>query len=275
MVSLHITGSAVPHPAVGMVGRSETRHAMSGDLRVSSDSPTWKIHYFSRGIFHWQFGHEEVRLEPGSWLVIPPGAKHGGVGDIRECGSFYRFHFLTDHGPWPGLDEGEMTRLTAYLRPGVYRGGNHTALWQRLFDELQGSHVFRSGRCALLVAQLLHGCLDDLWSQDSFHNDSTQVDRVCAWIEGHLDEPLTTNTLARLTGLSRTRFTQRFREATGSAPAAYIHERRMERACDMLKDGEHSILEEALGTGFSSSQAFATTFKRSFGVTPTQWRKDI
>ena len=130
MTSLHFSGADLVHPAVGMVGRSLTQHALSGDLKVASDSPSWKIHYFARGVFHWQYGAEELRLRPGTWLIIPPGVKHGGVGGTQECGSFYWLHLLNNAGPWPGFSLAEMDILHNHLHPGAHQGQDHTPTWQ-------------------------------------------------------------------------------------------------------------------------------------------------
>lgn len=273
MASLHITGADVPHPAVGMAGRSLTDRALPGDLRIASNSPTWKVHYFARGIMHWQVGDTPLRIEPGTWLVVPPGIKHGGQRGTRECGCFYWLHLFSRRGPWPGFTTAEMPSLTEALVAGCTRSArDQSDTWARLFASLEGSDRFRAGRSGLLMGELLHACVEDQASAQQADPHASDMAAVLAWIDAHLDAPLTAHHLAHLTGLSRTRFNDRFREATGNTPAAYIHARRMERACDWLRSRRRSVTDIALNLGFSSSQAFATAFKRTRGMTPTEWR---
>jgi AraC-like DNA-binding protein len=78
--------------------------------------------------------------------------------------------------------------------------------------------------------------------------------------------------LARVAGLSESRFKHRFREEVGTTPADYQLRHKIDRACQMLIQDNTTILDTALSLGFSSSQYFATVFRRYVGVTPTEYR---
>jgi len=60
---------------------------------------------------------------------------------------------------------------------------------------------------------------------------------------------------------------------TGTSPAVYVTSRRVEFAKRMLQDDPRaSVTEIAIESGFSSSQHFATVFKRYTGVNPKDFR---
>jgi AraC-like DNA-binding protein len=59
----------------------------------------------------------------------------------------------------------------------------------------------------------------------------------------------------------------------GMAPGAWYTRRRIERAQERLREGGRAITEVAHELGFSSSQHFATVFKRHTGLTPGAWRE--
>jgi len=68
--------------------------------------------------------------------------------------------------------------------------------------------------------------------------------------------------LAAAAGLSPSRFKAKFKQQLGIPPREFILRRKVERARQMLHDGKRSVTEVAFALGFSSSQYFATVFKR-------------
>jgi AraC-like DNA-binding protein len=85
-------------------------------------------------------------------------------------------------------------------------------------------------------------------------------------------EPLEVDDLARAAGLSRAHFSREFRAAFGESPHAYLLTRRMERAAALLRTTDHSVAQICLSVGLQSIGSFTTSFKRTYGVTPTAYR---
>ncbi|MCL2623015.1 MAG: AraC family transcriptional regulator [Planctomycetaceae bacterium] len=77
--------------------------------------------------------------------------------------------------------------------------------------------------------------------------------------------------LAREVGLSESRFKHRFKEEVGISPADYQLRHKIDLACQLLRQGE-TIIDISCHLGFSSSQYFATVFRRYRGVTPAEYR---
>lgn len=99
------------------------------------------------------------------------------------------------------------------------------------------------------------------------------IARALAWIEAHLSEPLDATDLAAGSALSPGRFYEVFREATGTTPKDYILSRKIELAAARLAlEPGASVTEVAYALGFSSSQYFATVFRRYRGMSPSQAR---
>jgi AraC-like DNA-binding protein len=85
-------------------------------------------------------------------------------------------------------------------------------------------------------------------------------------------EPLGVDDLARAAGLSRAHFSREFRAAFGEPPHTYLLTRRMERAAALLRTTDHSVAEICLSFGLQSIGSFTTSFKRTYGVSPTAYR---
>jgi AraC-like DNA-binding protein len=85
-------------------------------------------------------------------------------------------------------------------------------------------------------------------------------------------EPLGVNELASAAGLSRAHFSREFRAAFGESPHTYLLTRRMERAATLLRTTDRSVADVCVSVGLQSVGSFTTSFKRTYGVTPTAYR---
>jgi len=88
------------------------------------------------------------------------------------------------------------------------------------------------------------------------------------------DQPWSLTSMAAKCGLSETTFSSYCVEFTNMTPMAYLNRVRLERAAAMLQEeARRPITEIALNCGFSSSQYFATQFKRRFGCPPSDFQR--
>ena len=95
------------------------------------------------------------------------------------------------------------------------------------------------------------------------------------YMEEHLDEPLTISTLSRRACLSATIFKAGFRRLYGLPVHAWLRQRRMERAAELLRSSSLSVLGVAQSVGYGSASQFTAAFRRQYGVTPAQYRKNV
>src|SRR5215472_7274574 len=85
-------------------------------------------------------------------------------------------------------------------------------------------------------------------------------------------EPLGVEEMAAAAGLSRAHFSREFRRAFGETPHGYLLTRRLERAAALPRNTARSVAEVCLDVGLTSVGSFTTSFKRTFGKTPTEYR---
>lgn len=83
----------------------------------------------------------------------------------------------------------------------------------------------------------------------------------------------TLSKLASESAMSRTAFTNRFRQLTGYSPINYLMMWRMELACVKLKLNRESISEIAESIGYVSIPSFSLAFRRYTGMSPGAWRR--
>ena len=92
-------------------------------------------------------------------------------------------------------------------------------------------------------------------------------------MEEHLDEPLSIPQLSRRAFLSPTAFKAAFRQRYGLAVHAWLRQRRMERAAQLLRGSSLTVLEVAQSVGYSSGSQFTTAFRERYGTSPGKFRK--
>ena len=102
---------------------------------------------------------------------------------------------------------------------------------------------------------------------------SRRLRLVLEYIEDTLGQPIKLRELAALAGISARHFERAFRQSTGSSPHAYVMDRRLHRARDLLINRPELPIEQiSLRLGFSSSSHFSSAFRRQTGLTPTDFR---
>ncbi|MBW7971152.1 helix-turn-helix transcriptional regulator [Bradyrhizobium sp. BR 10289] len=101
---------------------------------------------------------------------------------------------------------------------------------------------------------------------------SWRLKRVVQYVDKNLTGKITLQELAAVAGLSRMHFAAQFRAATGVRPHEYLLRRRIERAQELLKQADSTLVDIALTVGFQTQAHFTTVFKRFVGDTPYQWR---
>ncbi len=102
-----------------------------------------------------------------------------------------------------------------------------------------------------------------------------QVKRVTAYMRERLDQDMCLQELARLVSLSRFHFCTAFRLATGQTPREWLIARRIERARDLLAQPSLSITKVGLAVGYATPSAFAASFHKHTGMTPSEFRRGL
>ena len=85
-------------------------------------------------------------------------------------------------------------------------------------------------------------------------------------------QPLDVPALARAARLSPAHFSREFRRAFGESPHRYLLTRRMERAAALLRSTDRSVADVCFLVGLTSVGSFTTTFRRVYGMSPTEYR---
>ena len=109
---------------------------------------------------------------------------------------------------------------------------------------------------------------------------SARLTEAVSLMEANLGEPLPTEDIARLVGVSRRQLERLFKQHLEELPSRYYADLRLARARRLLQQTSQSILQIGLACGFSSGSHFSNAYRLRFSRTPreerspraTQWR---
>ena len=106
-------------------------------------------------------------------------------------------------------------------------------------------------------------------------HDRATVWRALTWLDGHVEEDLDSDELARRTGLGSAEFSRNFRAETGENPTRYLCRVRVAKARRLLESSNQSVEEITRAVGYENSRSFIRLFRRHVGMTPLAYRKQF
>lgn len=104
-------------------------------------------------------------------------------------------------------------------------------------------------------------------------NNEEIISRTLFYIENNLHKKITLEELSTLSFFSKAHLYRIFNELVGSSVMEYIRKRRLLSASSDLCNTNDTILNIAIKYQFDSQDGFCRAFKKSFGLTPMQYRK--
>lgn len=96
---------------------------------------------------------------------------------------------------------------------------------------------------------------------------------VIAYIEQHIREPLSLDQLSHHTYISKYHLHRLFSSMTNKPLVSYIRKRKLSTSVQDLIHSHLKIIDIASEYGFGSEQSYIRAFKKTFGITPSRFRK--
>jgi AraC family transcriptional regulator len=102
-----------------------------------------------------------------------------------------------------------------------------------------------------------------------------QAKRIKSYIEDNLGSSIRATDLAGIVQLSTSHFFRAFRKTFGESPLAYIMQRRVRRAQDLMLTSRLPLSQVALECGMCDQAHFSRSFRRIVGTNPNAWRRQF
>lgn len=223
-----------------------------------------------------------VILNAGEGILVNTRQLHYGFSDdMTECD----FICILFH---PIILCTAKSFESEFVEPILHSGMSYVHLspkveWQNtILRHIQNIYEYKDEREAPLYTQ---GYLCFLWSQILSHADIDRKEKFAAdtrlstlkammdYIHLHYSEKITLDDIARIGNVSKRTCGTVFLQYLNKTPMEFLIDYRLRKAIELLKITDKTIIEISLAVGFSGASYFAETFRKSFGISPTQYRK--
>ncbi|MEO7159892.1 MAG: AraC family transcriptional regulator [Polaromonas sp.] len=107
-------------------------------------------------------------------------------------------------------------------------------------------------------------------------NNVTQLDQINTIVNritDDLSQPHSLDSLAKGLGMSASRFSRFFRNATGNNYTDFVNRIRINRACQLLMESDRMVSQICYEVGFNNVANFNRRFLEIRGMTPTEFRR--
>lgn len=222
---------------------------------------------------YWVDG-QRYELQTGDVVLVGSGCVHRpefeGNGQYERIIIYIAPEFLrrvsTENCDLTGIFSG-------VLRPDKAVRGRLQSLAEGLKRELAGDGYGRAILGNGLLLQLLVEIGRQLRQGDalcpgSVQPDNDRVAQIMAYIDDHLTEELSIESIAEQFYLSKFHMMRLFRSGTGNSINSYITQRRLMLARELITQGMPAT-ESCFRSGFGSYSSFTRTYGKYFGTTPT------
>lgn len=282
-------GEALPH--VLSVGGWDAVHPQDWGLKEHCNEGV-KIAYMARGTLALNVDGQHHEISEGQMFVVRPWQLHQ-FGD-PHVGASQIIWVLFDVGvrrpheewlwpdwlAWPQRDEARLTTLLSRNEQHVLTASREVARSFHDIAEIVATHDIENGetKLRLLISMMLLQFMQMLDRQapvlsEDLASSKRTVQIFLKRLHHALDEDWTLENMAAECKLSRTQFAQHCQAITNMTPVRYLQMIRLEAARRQLAErAASSVTEVAHACGFSSSQYFATCYKRRFGYSPLETR---
>ena len=246
-----------------------------GDVRYT----TWRargthdylLMYTRAGCGRVAHARGELRVPPGELVLIRPGVRHdyGTARDAKQWELIWahfqpRPHWL-EWLAWPEP------------APGILHLALEAAVQQEVLQALLLMDTRSRSALPLRSALAMHALEEALIlctaALPSARQHDARVMTAMAYLVENLACPLTLSEVAAATGLSVSRLSHRFKEEVGITPGQFLERERLARAAQLLRFTTRSITAIAEEVGFASPIHFSLRFKKSFEISPREFRK--
>lgn len=223
--------------------------------------PYYEIVYYIEGSGYGMIDRQRYEYAPGTFVFIPKDTPHS------EYAATVSAHYLI------GLtyNNEEFPVIPA----GCYDDDVHKtllALFKQIQRELKNSQFYYKRYVESLAEQILINIARRFVSRQDL--TASKLKMAIAYINSYYYRDIDFADLAKSAYYSYDRFRHLFTEQIGVSPQRYLNNIRLDHAAKYLETTDHPVTEIAQKVGYHSDSALILDFKKRFGKTPAEYRKN-
>ncbi|WP_373939225.1 AraC family transcriptional regulator [Vibrio kanaloae] len=248
---------------------------------------------------------EKVKLGPGDFILIPRGSGHDIVdinntvasdlfeNELEKVTEHYERLKTKGYGDITTtlcgtvLFDNEITASIISSMPDFILISAQSKAHETIKNMVQaiqretryedyGSGLVVSKLADILILQCIRSWINELSDENQnwivAHTDK-RLSRAMKVIHNDSSANIDIESLAKLSGMSRTSFIEYFKKMVGRPPKKYISDWRLSLARERLLHGKAHVLNVALDVGYQSEAAFSRAYKAKYGESPSTTKK--
>lgn len=249
------------------------------------------LRYIIKGKAVFVIDNEEVLVSAGQVIYLPQGCKLS-CRALDDTLSFYSIRFMTSV-----YYEGGDFLADYYNVPIVTENTSLEVIhyFEEIYNWVRTNHVSKMfrirGYLELLIAYLIEKSstepsqIPKETDQENFDLEKvkirikksnvkldSRIQIVIDYMVLHPTQQYTTKMMCEMADLSESRFRKLFKSQVGKSPSDYLRDIRMTTAARKLLISNDNINSISYEVGFEDTNYFIRVFKKSFGLTPRQYR---
>ena len=217
-------------------------------------------------------------LQPGDIILVGRGSVHRP--EIGEAGAYERVILYLSPALLSGIaaDDCRIEEIFSadggrVIRPEESEQSTAPSLLAEIEAELAGAKPGSEEMSRCILRQLLIRLYRICCSRSApqlmcAENSDRKVIEVLSYLNDHISDELSIDELAEHFYISKFHMMRRFRAETGSTIHAYITDKRLFLAKDLMRNGM-SATEACYQCGFKSYSSFSRAYQKRFGSSPT------
>jgi len=281
-------------PEILEIGWGHFPTAYGGHLRRHAHEGAFELCLILSGEVEWAKESGGEVLRAGDVYVTQPGEMHWGRDDaMHPCTLYWLILGSPAHDyEWSGMDPQLALFLEGALRnirtPKIHGSRHLQAAFRQVFDEhrnnkLSGDTMLLRRGSARAGLQSLMIELIRLYDQEvaaaPVHSTADSLPRptllTMEFLRRNPNDPQAPHRACARVGMDYRSLNSEFVEHLGTTLAQYWLRERIRLAREQLSQPDTTITEVAAQFGFSSSQHFATAFRKITGLTPSAYRRNL
>jgi len=236
-------------------------HSKPNTITLKKNRPQWAIAIKTHGATKYICNGKEYISDNQNIMFLSKGASYTWQSTNGEC-------LMIDF-------DSDLTSDSIYS----FNIKNNSKIIE-LFQKIEFNHISKKNFYEIKNLQHLYKIIVILL--DSEHNKyvpSQKRDIISPAIryiaENYNNPDINIEMLSNMCGISYVYFREIFSEFYKHPPMEYVNKIRMTRAKEMLESDYNSVEAIAHSVGYNSIYHFSKMFKKSFGVSPSQYNKKI
>jgi AraC-like DNA-binding protein len=240
-----------------------------------SPGPNWQIqrtlenhllYVFTGGRLHLECGDQHLRIQAPAALILKQGTPYLLTADPEAPPTFYPIHF---HTAEPAEDTPHWLHIPSIpLREMLPTLETMLTLWRLDTPPSRGG---AAAGLRMLLAQLVS--MPE--GRPATPTPEQKIRQVCAQILRHPERRLSLADMAAMAGMSRSGFSDHFKQHTGLSPMRYAIRERCRYAAGLIRDEGFRVNEAAVATGYPDAFSFSKQFRQVMGTAPSRIQQEL